>query len=222
MSWLGDVTCFLWKTGGIGRLTTAYLKTLLRGTDFKLTNPDTGKIEILINEPCRSVDSVDCEDCNTANHLLEDDSITNLTVRLWLDNGTDVNFRFVYTKLSTLVFASGMLRGDCRELAQLQMAFEREFYRCYAEGKALGLVIGSPSTTYVDGVFQVDEWFHTGGEFALPLPDLVVLPFPLARSLIVDNREAIRTSLCNGWMRIARRKYVSLDSTKRNRDRTNG
>ena len=185
-------------------------------TQFSLHNPYSGKIELLINEPRREVDSIECDQRSVADQIMSDESVTGITVRTWLENGTDINFKFDYSDYVTLIFASGMIASDHSENAQLRVAFEREFYRSFAAGHALGLVIGPPSSTYVDGVFHVDDWFREGGQYKLPFPDLAIVPYPLARSFSVNkNNTIILDSFGNGWTRLEQTVSVLGHSTGR-------
>jgi hypothetical protein len=214
MSWIGDRTFFLWQTAFRRRFTLFDLESFLHGTQLRLQNPHSGKIEVLINEPRREVDSIECDERHIADQVMSDESASGITVRTWLENGTDVNFKFDYGEQVTLVFASGMISSDHLENAQLRVAFEREFYRSFAAGHALGLVIGPPSSTYVDGVFHVDDWFREGGQYRLPFPDLAIVPYPLARSFSVDKiKTIVFESFGNGWTRLERTVSASDYST---------
>ncbi|MBU6175397.1 MAG: hypothetical protein KGQ60_16430, partial [Planctomycetes bacterium] len=174
------------------------------------------KIEILINEPRRDVDSVECDRRPVADEIMSDETVSGITVRTWLENGTDVNFKFDYSNEVTMIFAHGMIACDHAENSQLQVAFEREFYRSFAAGHALGLVIGPPSSTYVDGVFHVDDWFREGGHYRLPFPDLAIVPYPLARSFVVDkNNTIVLDSFSNGWTRLERKVSARSHSADR-------
>jgi hypothetical protein len=195
-------------------MTTADLESFLQGTQFRLQNPYSGKIEVLINDPQREVDSIECDQRHVADQIMSDESVSGVTVRTWLENGTDVNFKIEYMDRVTLIFASGMIAKDPLENAQLRVAFEREFYRSFAEGHALGLVIGPPSSTYVDGIFHVDDWFREGGQYKLPFPDLAIVSYPLARSFsIATTKTLVFNSFGNGWARLERVVSESDHST---------